>query len=615
MKNWLAPFAFAFVVATSGCSSSDTDPQTSTSSSSAATGGSCPKACKLDATSCEGNAVKTCIEDAGCPAWSEAVACDEGETCDGGACKPPPCSGEPGTYHAQAFESGDETRHYYLHVPDDYSCDVAGWPLLVDFHGTGFGAEDDPVEESWALPELLEAADSEHFIVVRPRSRSKESTGGYVFQWDVNGGDLDLNHDFVTGLVADLETRYHIDASRVYALGFSNGPNMALQFLADEPSIFHGYAAVAGGLNYPLAGGPTFDASAPRIYETTGFRDYMLSAQRNLADYLDEHGYPAASLFDRESDTGHELYGWHYHEAFGWMDRNERPSAGALQNGWAVDPSFTEKESLIQLAAHPSGDLYATATGGAIYRHHASSWTRVATLTGRYDPALSGICFLDSGAGFAVGDGVIATSTDGSDWTVAPQVPEFGPPNFGFTYATTVACGGSRVTVAGVWSAATTTDGTTWSAASLDNLGSPAFASMIKQGDTGTFIGLGYWNYIGRSTDGITFTPSAAALETQWYNDVAAAPSGQFWVVGEKGTILHSPRRRAELHTRDVTRRGRSLRRRLHLRLSQRHRGGRARHRVSHRRRRCDVDRSLHGPRRFPRRRRVARQLDRHGRR
>ena len=235
-----------------------------------------------------------------------------------------PCSGQAGTFHDVPLESGGETRHYWLHVPASYACATPS-ALIVDFHGTGFGQESDLVEESWATPDLTSASDDLGFIVVRPRSRSAPGDGGNIYQWDINEGDVANNKAFASALVAELETRYNVQTSRVYATGFSNGPSMAAQFLGDEPSIMHGYGLVSGGLNAPLARSAKFPAAAPRVYSMTGFRDYMQVAKDSLDSFLAAHAYPAAARFNREADTGHEVYGWHFREAFAWMDRGELP--------------------------------------------------------------------------------------------------------------------------------------------------------------------------------------------------------------------------------------------------------------------------------------------------
>jgi photosystem II stability/assembly factor-like uncharacterized protein/predicted esterase len=464
---------------------------------------------------------------------------------DGGSdadmAKPAPCSGQAGDFHSVAFESGGETRYYFLHVPTSYQCDTA-WSLLVDFHGTGAGEPTDPVEESWAFDEMIEAADSEHFIVVRPRSRYAELQGTNIFQWDINEGDPQKNLRFATELIADLKARYHIDDQRVYASGFSNGPSQALQFLAVDPPLVHGYMVVNGGLNAPLTRSGALAANAGRVYVTVGFRDYMWSTTRTLFSFLDKYGHPADQRWQRQSNTGHELYGWHYHEAFAWLDRGQRPAAGALTAGWTRDPAFTGSENLITLAHDPAGRLH-VAGEGAIYRRDASgAWTRTAQLPAAAIPKhVNGLCFFDDGGGIAVGEGAIWTSTDGASWKAGTPVPEFGMQGFGASYLNGVACDGTHAVAAGVWAAASSVDeGSMWSEAAVPTGGGAGFVTTVRRAAHGTFVAAGYYDYLGRSTDGVHFTAVTPPVEIQWYNDVAPAGGDTWFAVGEKGTIVTS---------------------------------------------------------------------------
>jgi photosystem II stability/assembly factor-like uncharacterized protein len=79
--------------------------------------------------------------------------------------------------------------------------------------------------------------------------------------------------------------------------------------------------------------------------------------------------------------------------------------------------------------------------------------------------------------------------------------------------------------------------------------GYDALGTTVRQGPSGTWVAVGYYNYVGRSNDGITFTTltsddgshvGALAAEYQWYNDVMPGPDGRWWIVGEKGAILVS---------------------------------------------------------------------------
>lgn len=402
--------------------------------------------------------------------------------------------------------------------------------MVVDFHGTGFGQESDHVEESWATPDLVSASDDLGFIVVRPRSRSIPSDGGNLYQWDINPGDVEKNKAFATALVADLETHYNVNKARVYATGFSNGPSMAAQFLGDEPSIMHGYGLISGGLNAPLTRKAKFGEGAPRVYTMTGFRDYMQSAKDTLDAFLSSHAYPTEARFNREADTGHEVYGWHFREAFAWMDKGDRPKDGTLAAGYARETGANE--SLVEVTADPNGVLVAVGAAGGVYQRGNAGWIQLASLPSM--APLTDICIKPDGHGFIAGNGQLAIDT-GTGFAKAGTVPEFGTNQFGFTYATSIGCNASRVTLGGVWSAATSTDdGKTWAAADLQK----TFVSAIRTSGN-DFLATGYWNYAGRSSDGATFTQGDIAGEVQWWNDVASSGARAI-AVGEGGAISTS---------------------------------------------------------------------------
>jgi predicted esterase/photosystem II stability/assembly factor-like uncharacterized protein len=455
----------------------------------------------------------------------------------------PSCSGQAGDQHSVAFESGGETRYYFLHVPAAYGCAEA-WPLLVDFHGTGSGVATDPVEESWAFDEMIAAADAGGFLVVRPRSRSRDIGGVNIFQWDINGGDQDRNRTFATELIADLETRYHIDPQRVYAAGFSNGPSQALEFLQNDPPLVHGYMVVEGGLNRAISTKKKLTAADGRIYVTVGYRDYIWSATRMLWSFLGSHGFDMSNLWQREADTGHELYGWHYAEAFAWIDRGERPSSGTLASGWQRE-TMPDAASITAFARDPAGLVHATATGGIYRRAADATWTRTATLPASTLPAhLESLCFLADGTGIAVGEAAVYGTTDGLSWSLAKPVTETHvDQGFGGAYINAVACSATTITAGGLWTAESSVDGgKTWASASMsvDTQGDQAFVAALRRSASGTWMASGYYDYLARSTDGITFTPLEGALTVQWWNDLVPDDAGGWWVVGEKGAVQHS---------------------------------------------------------------------------
>jgi poly(3-hydroxybutyrate) depolymerase len=191
-----------------------------------------------------------------------------------------------GLLHAQPLQVDTLERYYMLYVPSSHRCDGPALPLLIDFHGTWAGSASDNGEEFYALPGLIAESEALGFIVARPRSLYSDEGGEDVYRWDENPGDYGRNADFAHALVDHREGLYHIDASRVYASGFSSGTGMTAQFFADDPQVFHGYAFVGGGFWATEPPASYNLAAAPRMYGVSGYRDYLFEEQQVLTAAL-----------------------------------------------------------------------------------------------------------------------------------------------------------------------------------------------------------------------------------------------------------------------------------------------------------------------------------------
>lgn len=467
----------------------------------------------------------------------DAIECGAGSFCWDGTCHP--CDAPIGTRHDVVLTLGDgvEDRTYFVHVPSRYTCGPT--PLLVDFHGTAGGPRP---EEAYQTDALVSLAESEGAIVVRPRSRSSSRAGFEVFRWDQNPGDLQRNITFTQNLVAALHEQYDIDPARTYASGFSSGANMASQFLGSAaPGLFRGVAPIAGGYWSDPDIAPFDPGVAARVYVATGYRDYLLGTARDLLDALDASGLPEDRLFFRETDTGHDLYAWHFPELFAWLDRGERPAEGTLIAPWVAEVAPTTA-SFVAAARTASGEILASTSNGEVLRRStAGAWTLETTTPTPI--ALTGICATASGSdAFAVGEGRILRHVGGS-WSAPEVLPELGPPTFGLGYMNGVACAADgSLDLAGYWAALRSTDaGQTFVAWDMPaGPGYQAQASTVAAGPSGTSVAVGYYDYYGRSTGGADLAAVAHQAVADWWNDVSAAPGGLWLAAGDTGAINRS---------------------------------------------------------------------------
>ncbi|MEZ4239810.1 MAG: hypothetical protein R3F59_27360 [Myxococcota bacterium] len=441
-----------------------------------------------------------------------------------------PCDAEVGTFHEQTLEVDGETRTYLLHVPSTYAC--APTPVLFDLHGTAVGRP----EEAYGLQGALDAAEAEGFLLVRPRSRSSLEGGQEVFRWDQNPGDPERNRVFLRALLDDLRERYAVADDRVYVMGFSSGTNQTSVMAADPDTPFHGFGHVGGGAW-------TVDTQQPagRFYLHTPWRDYMRTYDAELRDLLDEAGVPSADRLDRQSFSGHELYDWVYPELWAFLDRGERPDPGVLAAGWTEVPGAPTE--LLGVDVDPDGLAWLTGADGSVVAYDGAAFV-AAPIAGSSVfavPALTSVCLLPDGRGAAVGNGTVLWTDDGGgSWRHLDPLSEPGPPMFGYTHWNGVGCGDDVVLGLGYWSAGTSADGLDWADAAMGST-YRAQGQAAAQGPTGTWVSVGYYRWLGRSTDaGATFQQVGSTGPGEWLLDVAAVAPGVWVVVGDGGVILRS---------------------------------------------------------------------------
>ena len=136
-----------------------------------------------------------------------------------------------------SFVSSGEKREYLLYVPKSYDRATPA-PLVISMHGAGLWGASQRDISRWN-----ELADSNGFIVVYP-----SGVGGKgVRVWRAEPGDgLTKDVRFISELIDTLSANYHIDRTRIYANGLSNGGGMTFVLsctLSDRIAAFGMVAA------------------------------------------------------------------------------------------------------------------------------------------------------------------------------------------------------------------------------------------------------------------------------------------------------------------------------------------------------------------------------------
>jgi polyhydroxybutyrate depolymerase len=142
--------------------------------------------------------------------------------------------------------SGGMLRRYLIHLPAG-AASAAGLPVVLAFHGRLGTAEG-----MSRLTHLDRIADEHRFVVVYPQGYRRSWNDGRPGSPAHSAGVNDVA--FVAGLIHHLVSTGHVDASRVYATGMSNGAIFTERLGCDLTGLLAGIAPVAGPMPVPVAG-------------------------------------------------------------------------------------------------------------------------------------------------------------------------------------------------------------------------------------------------------------------------------------------------------------------------------------------------------------------------
>ena len=140
-------------------------------------------------------------------------------------------------------------RQYRVHVPSRYTGDTAQpAPLVMAFHGGGGNMNIQADDRYYGLITQSERSGT---VLVFPNGYSRLRSGKLA-TWNAGiccGKARDDNVDdvgFVRAVLADVRTRLHIDNSRIFATGMSNGGMLSYRLACEMADTFKAIASVAG---------------------------------------------------------------------------------------------------------------------------------------------------------------------------------------------------------------------------------------------------------------------------------------------------------------------------------------------------------------------------------
>jgi predicted esterase len=171
---------------------------------------------------------------------------------------------------------------------------------LLLLHGTG-GNEHDLIGLARDLSPTAK--------LLSPRGKVLENGAPRFFRRLAMGvfdeADLKAQAADLARFVQEAAERYNFDAGRVYALGYSNGANIAAALLLLHPEVLAGGVLLRPVL--PLEPPTLPDLSGKAVFLAAGRRDPWAPGERveALARWLEQAG---ANVELRWQDAGHELH-------------------------------------------------------------------------------------------------------------------------------------------------------------------------------------------------------------------------------------------------------------------------------------------------------------------
>ena len=154
-----------------------------------------------------------------------AVACSAGDWKGGdlGTCDNASSSGY------QSLTVNGVTREYILQLPSEYDPSTSEpLPLIINFHGNGGCASRYSQGLDSGPSDLTTLVDAHNTIVAYPQGMVRAKGAAEWNPADAGGDDI-ANNDvyFSQQLIAEVSANHSIDATRIYAVGYSNGGMMA----------------------------------------------------------------------------------------------------------------------------------------------------------------------------------------------------------------------------------------------------------------------------------------------------------------------------------------------------------------------------------------------------
>jgi predicted esterase len=201
-------------------------------------------------------------------------------------------------------------------------------PLLLLLHGTG-GTENDLLPLGMALVPGAPLLSPRGKVLERGSPRFFRRLAEGVFDLE----DMRVRTLELAAFVRSAVGEYGLDGRRIFALGYSNGANIATSTMFRDPALLSGAVLLRGMV--PFEPETTPDLSHAQVLISAGRRDPIVPASqlRRLAAL---YTAARAGVTVREYEAGHELAPQEPADVHDWLTRvvaSERSATPGLTRG------------------------------------------------------------------------------------------------------------------------------------------------------------------------------------------------------------------------------------------------------------------------------------------
>jgi acetyl esterase/lipase len=216
-----------------------------------------------------------------------------------------------GTLLPRDFPADDPAivSRYYLYLPQGIA-EGREWPLILYLHGRSLRGDNLSLLTRYGLPDRLQDDESFPFIVVAPQLPGDQS-------W------TDTNR--LTALVRHIASRYPVDPTRIYLIGYSMGAGGVWRTAVAHPEVFAAAAPAAAYTPEPSDAIASALTDLPiRVYHGTADEAAPFARAEAMVEALERAGVDVTFSVYEGADHGDLTHIYKDDDLYSWLLQHQR---------------------------------------------------------------------------------------------------------------------------------------------------------------------------------------------------------------------------------------------------------------------------------------------------